>query len=159
MRRAFSLEEQLQIRLAGTEQTERDAASVRHRGLRQSHRLASQAPLVATDVVRLIRVVARGVVQIAVPHHETRFDADDRLDAELLHGVAVSRSESVRQRGPPLRVEGAAVLRHGREIDLDHCLGRAVDRLNYAVDRPARDGPIDHHHVRKTDHCASEGLA
>ena len=45
-------------------------------------------------------------------------------------------------------------------IGLDHCLGRVVDRLNYyAVDRPARDGPIDHYHARKADHCASEALA
>lgn len=115
--------------------------------------------LSAADAVRSIRVVARGAVLGGVPHHETRFGADDLLGAELLLGAAASRSEPARRRGLQLRVEDAVVLRHGYEIGLDHCHDRAVAPPNYAVDRPARDGPMDRHHVWAVDHCETAGRA
>ena len=112
----------------------------------------SAVELSAADAVRWIRAVARVAVRREEPRHATRCDADDPLAGGPLRGAAASRAEAARRRERRLRAGDAVGLRHGREIDLDHRLDRAVDRSN-------RVGQHDHRHVPTELRCVTEGLA
>ena len=97
-----------------------------------------------------IRVVEWAVVRSEAARHETHCAPDDPHGAEPLRGVVVSRAVWWRERR--LRVGDAVVLRHDREVVLDH-------RLDRAADRPNHDGQIDRRHVQTADHCETGGLA